>query len=132
MGKITFKPKRSVIIKYRKEKGFFEQYSLISFDNNDGFNEVLTLRLYVTGTVYYAVVWADNVRQKDTGGMGGGRVSGFGYNKKNAATDEAFINAGFKFTDHKTIESEGIEKILGQIAKDVYDLKNFYILNAHA
>ena len=80
------------VAKYRKEKGFYRQISMI--DSRDG-SAIVQARWYWPGrdgaSTCYCCVW---IHGDDSHGRGGGRAGGYGYHKESAALLAALNDAG--------------------------------------
>jgi len=79
------------ITKYRKEKGFYLELSLLDCDTKNVF---LCARWYQTGTVNYCCVWISG----DEYLRGGGEAGGYGYHKESASFESACDAAGIAFS----------------------------------
>jgi len=115
---------------HRKEKHFYESYTLVTYKRGEGFKELIDLRLYATQARHYAAVW---VRQPEDFRSGTGWAGGYGYNRMSAAAADAFRNAGYEF-DHG-ISGRGetaVHAAMWAIARSLgYTDKQFTIINGH-
>lgn len=77
----------------RRDRGFYKAYNLVGLDDDNNLHEVAEIRYYAaaSGNTYYCVFWIhDNKNNKY--GYTGGKASGHGYDKANAALESA-LNA---------------------------------------
>ena len=80
--------------KCRKEKGFYKSYKLVAVVDEE-ITEVATLNLYHTNATNYACLWMHwtNIKGWDHGYVGG-KASGYGYNREEAAIHVAANKLG--------------------------------------
>ncbi len=87
----------SNVAKYRKEKGFYRQISMI--DSRDG-SAIVQARWYWPGrdgaSNCYCCVW---IHGDDSHGRGGGKAGGYGYHKESSALQEALNAAGVSMSE---------------------------------
>ena len=85
------------VAKYRKEKGFYRQISMV--DSRDG-TQIVQARFYWPGrdgaSNCYCCVW---IHGDDLHGSGGGKAGGYGYHKESAALEEALSAAGIRMSE---------------------------------
>ena len=83
--------------KYRKEKGFYRQITMI--DSRDG-SAIVTARFYWPGrdgaSRCYACIW---INGDSVYGHAGGYAGGYGYHKESAALSDAIGRAGVTLTE---------------------------------
>lgn len=93
MKVISFTPATDArnIAHYRREKSFWQSYSLIDLDAG---KEVASVRFYGSGETVYCVAWFWGEIE---GARGYGKACGYGYHKASAAMAEALQAAGFRF-----------------------------------
>lgn len=107
---ITKKQHDGNIRQNRRAKGFFKQYTVVTKD----FKELIVIRCYAAKMTNYACVWIrDSVSQ--TYIAGGGRCSGYGYDKEVGSIDNALHDAGVRFT--QDVNSTHISDTLEAIAE---------------
>jgi hypothetical protein len=107
MKVIQFTPKpMNSISKNRKENHFYSEYAAIVYEDGK-YRTPITLRLYLTNSVAYAVLWVD-VGDVYTGGSG--RAGGYGYHRPSQAVEYAVKDAGFTLSED--IGGRGDEAII--------------------
>jgi len=135
--KATINPsaKTKFTTSHRKEgKCYFESYSAIvrseSKYNPDQGNAVVDLRLYGTGTTWYACIWVQTPEGPHLSGSGS--AGGYGHHKPSAAASEAIRNAGIELS--QDISGRGDESIRGAVKAiaDAIGQSNALIFKSHA
>ena len=122
--------------KYRKEKGFFRQESLVVMHNREPVN-LAAVRWYSTGATVYCCVWIHAKGPNIPGDgfvnvylSGSGKADGYGYCKQSAAMAEALESAGINlpFSLHGTgMFNEALDEIAAGCG-----FKKCWIVSAHA
>jgi hypothetical protein len=118
-------------VSHRKEKGFTDEYALITSD----FRSPVTCRVYWRGSSCYCCLW---VSGRDTYGTGSGCAKGGGYHKKSDAVARAIRSAGIELTDDDKsparIGGSGDGAIFEAIAAigRAVTRKKFNVFHAHA
>ena len=101
--KATFNPtaKTKFTTSHRKEnKCYFEQFSaIVKSEYGREAYAVVDLRLYGTGSSWYACIWV-NSKAANIHTNGSGSAGGYGYHKPSAAAAEAIKNAGFTLSEN--------------------------------
>lgn len=124
--------------KHRKENHFYQQYSLICFDPSktecchsvyeNGFSEVVILRLYATQARTYACVW---LHTSSCHQAGSGMASGYGYHRGSQAAELAFESAGITFdAPIGGVGESAIRNALKAIAIEL-GLPHYHIIEAY-
>lgn len=103
-AKITKREHDGKIRQNRKEDKLLYEYAAIMpalsdmRENPPSARAIVTLRVYGTGAMNYACLWA-----RDAGGAisisGGGRAGGYGYHRASAAVQAAFDDAGIQLSE---------------------------------
>lgn len=94
----TKKQHNGKIAQNRKEKGFYQQITLL----DQGFEEIAVLRIYcpiTSNATTYACLWVTD-RETQTYISGGGKSTGYGYHRPSDAVANAFIDAGIKLSEN--------------------------------
>lgn len=86
-----FEPKQALKISHRKENKLDKAFIGIDKQGKELFN----LRMYFPGQTCYACLW---VFCGNSHATGSGSAGGYGYEKRSAAADSAFRNAGIDCT----------------------------------
>lgn len=122
----TIKPRESTksMDHYRREKSFFQQWSLI--DLNKG-NDVVNVRFYGAAQTVYCVTWFHLWPYGFEGTCRGcGKAGGYGYHKASAAMQEALTDAGSIGGRGETAMQEALEVIAAHCG-----IARFLIHKAH-
>lgn len=98
--------------KYRKEEHFKEAHCVFA-QTKKGVLPVIELRLYNRNgsDTWYASVWVLN-ENGYTQATGGGKASGYGYDKASAAATEALVNAGVEWEKGQDPDARGMEIVM--------------------
>ena len=108
-----FTPAQSDTVgKYRKEDHFRKAHCVFA-ETSKGVKPVIELRTYNrkdSGT-WYASVWVLN-ENGHTKAAGGGKASGYGYDKPSAAATEALANAGVEWDPKDSPDARGMEIVM--------------------
>lgn len=118
------------IAKNRKEKHFFQQYSLVAI-TDEGLKEIVCARWYgATSTVYCCLwVWGGKFYTS-----GGGKAGGYGYHKGSADLQVALGDAGIHISEDIGGRGDiGMENALTAIGVELgYSRHKMKIFRAHA
>lgn len=134
---VTFEPRETSknIESYRREKSFYQQWTLIDLDKGV---DVITVRFYGPGSTVYCVAWVSLWRHGfpaagSTGSCRGhGKAGGYGYHKASAAMSEALADAGFTLAESISgVGESAMRKALEAIARHA-GIARPYIHQAHA
>lgn len=107
---ITQKQHDGNIRSHRRDKGFYNQYTVVTKE----FKELIVVRCYATKMTNYACVWIrDSISQ--TYISGGGKASGYNYDRTAEAIGNALHDAGVRFT--QDVGSCHIPAVLEAIAE---------------
>lgn len=88
---------------HRKEKaGLYKEYSALvsSPFSETEMRAVITLRLYATGSRFYACLWINSdTMHINASGFAGGFAGGYGYCKASGAASDAIRNSGIDLSE---------------------------------
>lgn len=128
--KVTaFIPANGMNTQHRKEKNFYQQYSIVSYEDNV-FSEPVTVRFYKTPATTYVCVWCsskmfDNVWHPINGSGVSSSLSG----QESIAFESALESMGVTISKEIAGEKDIKDSIkaLAQFLK----IKNFTLINAN-
>lgn len=118
-------PNRSEqILSHRKEKHFKESYTLYEVVNNDP-KRVVELRIYVTPSQSYAVIWGNEKHTQGTTGVGKDLYT-------NDAAQHAIFDAFTKNNSYMKLPSDPTPQTNLEAIAAYLQVKNHFIHHAHA
>lgn len=124
---ITVDPDKAIFnINHRKENNFYCGYKVLNFGEknfNGDFAEAIDVSFYYTKTTCYCCLW---INAGDVSTRGSGCASGYGYDRKSSAFEEAINNAGI-FNFPRFGES-GDNRFAIDILCKIFNIKKYQVI----